>query len=114
MSDDKRTCTISPDLIVPLFYPDAPAALAEQARLGFGIQGSLPLAAKVNFAAPVLAAVPRSYVLCTRDRVIPLHHQRRMLAADPACGVLELASDHSPFYSQPETLVALLKTCCLP
>ena len=114
MSDDKRTCTIAPDSIVPLFYSGTPSAHAEQARQRFGPQGSLPLAAKVDFDAAALAAVPRSYILCAQDRVIPSHHQRRMLAVDPACRVLELASVHSPFYSQPQALAALLKACSRP
>ena len=111
MSDDKRTCAIAEEAIVPLFYSGTPPALAEQARQRFSLQGSLPLAHSVDYAPTELETVSRSYVVCLQDRVIPLHHQRRMLAAGPPCHVLELASDHSPFYSQPAALAALLQSC---
>jgi len=108
MSDDKRSCHIADDAIVPLFYGEAEPAVAATARQRFAPQGSLPLAAELDYDEAALATVPCSYIVCTRDRVIPAHHQRRMLATAPHCRALELASDHSPFYSHPAALAALL------
>ncbi len=110
MSDDKRTCTIDPDSIIPLFYPATPAALARQALQQFGIQGSLPLAAEVKFEQSRLQGLDRHYILCSKDKVIPLHHQLRMLSAQPDCQTSELCADHSPFYSMPAELAARLLT----
>jgi len=51
--------------------------------------------------------VPRTYVLCTNDTIIPPAKQREMaarLGVDP----IEIASDHAVFAFQPRELVALL------
>lgn len=109
MSDDKRTCSIEPDAIVPLFYPEVPAAEAGRLQQRFGLQGSLPLASAAQFDAASLKHTSRHYVCCTRDKVIPLHHQQRMLAAQGGdCKVHLIDADHSPFFSCPATLANLL------
>jgi hypothetical protein len=45
-----------------------------------------------------------------QDRVIPLHHQQRMLAADGRITAHRLVADHSPFFSCPSELAKLLLT----
>ena len=54
-----------------------------------------------------LPDVPRTYVLCTEDTIIPPATQRTMasrLGVDP----IEIASDHSVFALQPRELSAVL------
>lgn len=109
LSADKRTYNIDERCIVPLFYNLTPPHLASQAQAAFGLQATLPLAAKVKLDEAALAAIPSSYISCTRDMVIPLHHQRRMLARRTCNTLLQIDTDHSPFYSAPEQLAALLE-----
>ena len=52
--------------------------------------------------------IPRSYVVCTRDRSIPPALQRRMLGAAGITDVTEIATDHAPYLSAPEELAAAL------
>jgi pimeloyl-ACP methyl ester carboxylesterase len=52
--------------------------------------------------------LPRTYVVCTRDRAIPPVLQRRMVRESPCAEVLELDTDHSPFLSLPIELAAAL------
>lgn len=54
------------------------------------------------------AGVPRAYIECTLDAVLPLVVQRSMRIALPCELVLELPSDHSPFLSMPEALAERL------
>lgn len=108
MSDDRRTCSIEAESIIPLFYPNVPAPDVVQLRQRFGLQGSLPLAATAQFDPKLLAGLQRDYVCCTQDRVIPLHHQLRMLATSNDCSVHRLLADHSPFFSCPAELATLL------
>ena len=54
------------------------------------------------------AGVPRAYIECTQDAVLPLAVQRSMRIALPCEPVLELPSDHSPFLSMPEALAERL------
>lgn len=53
-------------------------------------------------------AVPRAYVLCTRDRAIPPALQRRMIAENPCVDVVELDTDHSPMLSATADLASAL------
>jgi len=55
-------------------------------------------------------SVPRAYIECLRDRVLPLHLQRSMQASSPCRPVFQIDTDHSPFYSAPEALAAHLLT----
>lgn len=110
MSDDKRSCSIREEDIIPLFYPLAAPPVAEQAKRRFGIQATLPLAAKVNLEHGDMSGVPRTYILTTQDKVIPLHHQRRMLARQACETLLQIDADHSPFLSRPAELAELLAT----
>lgn len=111
MSDDKRTCTVDVEQIVPLFYTQAPAALAAQAQARFGVQATLPLAGKVQLDESAWRQVKRTYILCAQDKVIPVHHQRRMLTRQPCDVLLQLDADHSPFLSCPDQLALLLQAC---
>jgi pimeloyl-ACP methyl ester carboxylesterase len=111
MSADKRSCTIEEADIIPLFYHLAPLELATHAKTIFGTQATLPLAAKVNVDQLVLDAIPSTYISCSKDKVIPLHHQRRMLTRRTCNTLLQIETDHSPFYSAPAELAAVLAAC---
>lgn len=108
LSDDKRSCSITPEQIIPLFYGDADAPTAALLQARFGSQASLPLSSKVRFDQDVFTGLPTTYISCSRDKVIPLHHQRRMLARQPCKTLLQIDSDHSPFHSNPQQLAELL------
>jgi pimeloyl-ACP methyl ester carboxylesterase len=66
------------------------------------------------FATPVsvdeeaLATIPRSYVLTTQDRSISPALQRRMIREHPCDRVIELDTDHAPYLSATDELVAAL------
>ena len=85
--------------VVNLLTPDEPAAvLGADARVTAGRWGT----------------VPRTYVRCTEDRVIPVAAQDRFVAeadtltpGNPTT-VRSLASSHSPFISTPDELAVLL------
>jgi hypothetical protein len=58
--------------------------------------------------ADAFAALPRAYVSCTLDRAIPVALQRRMLQSAGCQPVIELETDHSPWISRGDELVAAL------
>jgi pimeloyl-ACP methyl ester carboxylesterase len=111
MSDDKRSCSVDADQIIPLFYAQAPADVAARAKAAFSVQATLPLNAKVQLDADGWNQVKRTYILCTQDKVIPVHHQRRMLTRQHCDVLLQLDADHSPFLSCPEQFALLLQAC---
>jgi pimeloyl-ACP methyl ester carboxylesterase len=67
-----------------------------------------PLATPLRVTEHRFGRIPRVYIECSQDRTITLAAQRRMHAALPCDPVLTLASDHSPFLSQPAALAQLL------
>jgi pimeloyl-ACP methyl ester carboxylesterase len=53
-------------------------------------------------------SVPRHYIECLNDRVIPIADQRAMRALQPCASVTSLEADHSPFLSTPQALADAL------
>ena len=67
-----------------------------------------PYSTPIDVDEKVLAAIPRSYVLTTRDRSLAPALQRRMIREHPCERVIELAADHAPYLSATSGLVAAL------
>ena len=67
-----------------------------------------PFGTPVSIPAGSLDSVNRYYVLCGRDRAIPLALQRRMAAENPCLEVVELDTDHTPHLSMPKELAEVL------
>lgn len=86
----------------------------EQAAWGIaqmGPQAVAPFVEPVHLTGPgsdALAALPRAYVACLQDRAIPPAMQRLMLERAGCNPVLELDTDHCPWISRTEELVAAL------
>ena len=104
LSPDKRSCTIDPASIVPLFYNRATSEIAREAAGRVRMQATLPLSSASHMDQDVFETLPSCYICCTDDRVIPRHHQHRMLARQPCRTLLQIDADHSPFLSCPEQL----------
>jgi pimeloyl-ACP methyl ester carboxylesterase len=87
------------DAAIALITPDAPAGIAGGAT---------------TLTADGWGSVPRSYVVCTRDRALQPAMQRKFIAdADAAfpgrpLTVHVLESSHSPFLSMPDRLADIL------
>jgi pimeloyl-ACP methyl ester carboxylesterase len=96
--------------------PSARAALmancsAEQVARAIELgrpQPVAPFATPVTIPAGALDGLRRAYVHCTQDRAIPPALQLRMIREHPCVDVVEIATDHSPFFSAPGELVAAL------
>ncbi len=107
-SQDGAYLTTTPAKATAFLYNETPSEWAESAVSRLVPQ---PLASFLTPAALSEAnfgRVPRSYIECLRDRVLPLSLQRAMHTASPCGTVLEIDTDHSPFYSAPEATAAHL------
>ena len=71
-------------------------------------QPAAPLGAPVLTSAEGWGRIPRYYVECTRDRTITPKLQREMQKNSPCRRTYSIDTDHSPFYSAPETLAEIL------
>lgn len=89
-------------------YGETPPGWAERAIARLVPQPVAPLTQPVILTHAQFGRVPRFYIECLRDRVIPLSLQRAMQAASPCRHVFAIDSDHSPFYSAPHATAAHL------
>jgi pimeloyl-ACP methyl ester carboxylesterase len=67
-----------------------------------------PRGEPLHLTAERFGRLPRTYIECSEDKVIPLSSQRRMQTLVPGARVEQLWADHSPFLSRPVTLARLL------
>jgi pimeloyl-ACP methyl ester carboxylesterase len=67
-----------------------------------------PFATPVSVDDEALARIPRSYVFTAQDHSIPPALQRRMISEHPCRRVAELDTDHAPYLSATDELVATL------
>ncbi len=107
--DDPATLVVAPDAARELFYHDCRSEDAEAAIARLRPQVIAPLHDPVRSTEEHWGRVPRSYVVCNDDRAISPAMQRRMVERTPCDPVIELASGHSPFYSNPAALAAALE-----
>ncbi|WP_127128763.1 alpha/beta fold hydrolase [Georgenia sp. SYP-B2076] len=96
-----------------IFMGECPAGLVAQALPLIGTQALAPFLTPVELPDGGVP-VRRDYVLSALDRAIPPALQRRMATEGGATTVIELAADHSPFYSCPDELVDALEELAGP
>lgn len=72
-----------------------------------GPQAVAPFAQPVSLGGE-LERIPRTYLICTRDRAIPPPLQRRMVSERRVTDVVELDTDHHPQLSRTDELARLL------
>jgi pimeloyl-ACP methyl ester carboxylesterase len=82
---------------------DSAAKLAPQPLAPFGAPVSVPAS---NAAA--FSALPRAYVTCLQDQAIKPALQRRMFSAAGCDPVIEIDTDHSPWLTATDEVVAAL------
>lgn len=106
-SGTKRSFTFDTSGGTHAFYHDCPA----EAVL-FAVANLCPESTAASNTAIALTAAsqdkPRSYIICTQDGAIPPEFQRVMAGRFADADVFELDSSHSPFFSMPRDLAALL------
>ena len=107
MSEDGLSYTVDPSKAPGIFYHDCSPAAVDFALAHLGPQPVLPQQTPVSLGVNY-ETVPRSYILCEDDHTVPPEEQERIVADWPQKDVYRLACGHSPFLSQPETLVDLL------
>ncbi|MEU7261458.1 hypothetical protein AB0B21_37505 [Streptomyces rimosus] len=96
------------------FYGDVDETMATAAISLLSADGPLGVATEAfTVRADRYGTVPHTYVVCTRDNVIPAPVQRRFIREIDAVSnapttVRELVSSHSPFLAQPAVLATVI------
>lgn len=105
-----RTARLSAAGLRDFLYSCCPAAAVEAALPLLTPEPVAPYNAPFTTTDERFGRVPRHYVECLRDRVIPLALQRSMRERLTFAGVHSLDTDHAPFFSAPDELTAVLHT----
>lgn len=99
--------TFNQDSAIDLFFHDCPTDIQQSAtsQLGWQYKSSeeAPLA-----RWPDHAITPQTYIMATDDRVISPAWSRYVVEEMLQIPLIEIDSGHSPFYSQPDKLAAVL------
>ena len=90
-----------------LFYQDCSDAVVEFAISNLCTQAIKPQATPIQIGENY-AHVPKSYIRCTNDQTIPPEHQLTMVSDWDQKDVYDIARSHSPFFSDPLGLAALI------
>jgi pimeloyl-ACP methyl ester carboxylesterase len=98
------TFGVRPDALVETFLQDCPAEIGADAMNHLARQSLSVTQQPVEAAA--WHQVPTTYLVCTDDRGTPASAQREF--ARRAGNVVELASGHHPFLSQPNAVADLI------
>ena len=105
---DEGLLVVDGERIAPALYGDVPAADMSRAAARLVPEPLAPMGAPARLTPERHGAVPRTYVLCTRDQILTPAFQRELAAAGAGTPVLVLESGHSPMLERPADLAALL------
>ncbi|WP_419827092.1 alpha/beta fold hydrolase [Sphingomonas sp.] len=86
------------------FYHRTPKALSDAAIARLCPDPIAPNIAPMTVTEGRWGSLPRAFIECTDDQVMPLSLQRQQQAALPCNPVITLDSDHSPFLWMPEAV----------
>lgn len=106
LADDQKTSMVDPDRVGQLFYHDCSADDVAFAKAHVGPQPMACLGTPVQVTDARYGAIPKVYILCTLAKDLD---KRRIAEHVPIRKMYTLASSHSPFFSMPEKLVAILQ-----
>jgi pimeloyl-ACP methyl ester carboxylesterase len=106
-SDDGLSYTVDPVRVPDLFYHDCAPETVDWALARLCPQAIAPQDTPL-ILTDRFAGVPKSYIRCAGDRTIPPEYQASMTADWPQDRVHEMPTSHSPFFSDPDGLAALL------
>ncbi|WP_443970610.1 alpha/beta fold hydrolase [Sphingobium sp. CR28] len=94
--------------VAELFAQNATEADAEMLAARIVTEPNAPRRGTLRLTPERYGPVPRTYIACTQDRVIPIARQRDMIARQPGTKTIEIEADHSPFLSAPDALARAL------
>jgi pimeloyl-ACP methyl ester carboxylesterase len=105
---DRRTATLQPEGVKRFLCSQCSAETIEVVSPLLKPEPVAPYETPILTTGPNLDKLPRYYIECLQDRIVPLALQRAMRSTVPIDGVYSLDTDHAPFFSTPEELAAVL------
>ena len=107
-AEDMSYCTIRDEAVKESLYGDCSDEDVSWATSMLVRQTLAPFTTPIDISEEKFGRVPRVYIECLRDRTISPSLQKEMYTALPCQRVFSMDTSHSPFFSEPEKLVAYL------
>ncbi len=106
-TEDGMSYTFDPEQVPELFYHDCPEEAVAYAMPRLCPQATRPQTTPLELTER-FDGLPKYYIRCAEDHAIPPEYQAEMVQDWPEDHVFNLPTSHSPFFSDPEALTALL------
>jgi pimeloyl-ACP methyl ester carboxylesterase len=103
---------VDPAIAADILYNACDVAVAQRAVARLRPQAEALLEGKAKLSAARWGVIPKTYIVCTRDRIMPPVVQRQLCARLTGGRVHEMDTDHSPFYSDAQGLANILDSEC--
>ena len=107
LSEDQTEAFVNAEEMQNAFAHDIPAEAFNQAIAYIVPEPAAPLGYKLEVTDAVFGKIPKYYIECTDDRTIPISAQRSIYEGKVE-KVFTLNSSHTPNFSQPDKLAAIL------
>lgn len=108
LGPDEATSVVNLENVKEIFYNDCSDEDVERAKKLLVPEPVAPRAERMEVTDARFGRVPRIYIECLRDNTIRPSCQKNMYTAMPCKKLYSLNTSHSPFFSAPEELAAIL------
>lgn len=105
MSEDKASAVVENSVLRETFYGSCSDSDYEKAKDRLVPQSGQPFVTPIEVTAGNFGRLKKSYITCLKDKAISPAYQEKMFISSPCDHVIEMDTDHSPFYSAPKDLV---------
>jgi len=100
--------TLRPEIYREGLYHDCDEHITELAKLLLSHEPVESGITPLRLTEENFGSVPRYYIECLQDRAVTPYIQKKMYTETPCRKVYSMDTSHSPFFSKPEELTALL------
>ena len=104
LSKDQSYSTVKEESIIDKFYGDCSEKDANFAKPLLVPESSTPFMTPIEITEERFGRIPRTYISCLRDRAISPTIQKQMYTSLPCQKIIQMDSDHAPFFSAPQEL----------
>lgn len=108
--EETNSTTLGTEIYKEGLYHDCEDNITELAKLILSHEPIITALTPLQLTEQNFGRVPRVYIECTEDRAVTPFIQRKMYTEMPCEKVYSLPSSHSPFFSKPQELCAILLT----
>ena len=105
---DTSSHTLQPAIYKEGLYHDCDDAIYQMAKMLLSHESAVTAVTPLQLTEENFGSVRRFYIECTEDKAVTPFIQQKMYQETPCEKVYQMATSHSPFFSQPQELCDIL------